>query len=176
MIAALAVSASLAVSVAERKEPTAEASRVVAHKHHAPENYAYVSEAVGGPSSSSSSAHGLAEIGLAGLLDVISLPKKYLGAAAAVVVAKLKTLDTKKLLKGALLIALVTVLGAVAAVAVAGLVSLVSGICAIAPYLRFFMGGVGGGEMSETNIDSIGNFVLGAFNKYEMQQHQQHKA
>jgi hypothetical protein len=53
-------------------------------------------------------------------------------------------------------------------------VSLVTGICAIAPYLRFFMGGIGGGSgghLSETNIDTIGNFVLGAFNKYEMEQH-----
>lgn len=198
MIAALAVSASLAVSVvtpaAERKEPVAEASRIVAHQqHYVTDKYGYAFAAGGGPSPShyggqpltaqvgpsqvgqsqtgSSSSIGLAGYGVAGLLDVMRLPKKYLGIASSVVVGALKSLDAKKLLKAVLLVALVTVLGAVAAVAVAGLVSLVTGLCAIAPYLKFFMGS-DTGELSDSHLDSIGNFVLGAFNKYEMQ----HKA
>lgn len=157
----------------QNKQPSAEASHVVAHKKQRPEKFVYVSEPV-------REEGGLIESGLSGLLSVIGLPRKVLGAVVGFVYGKIRSLGVKNLLKIALVAGLITVLGAVAAViavSVAGLVSVVSGLCAAAFY---FVGGGGGGngghggydgdavgQASELRMDSITDFVMNAFDKYE---------
>jgi hypothetical protein len=177
VILALAVSAALAVNIQQdfqqQKQPSAEASHLVAHKKQKPEKFVYVSEPV------REEGGGLIESGLSGLLSVIGLPKKVLGAVVGFAYGKIRSMGVKNLLKTALVAGLITVLGAVAAVvavSVAGLVSVVSGLCAAAFY---FVGGGGGanggghgngdayGQASESRMDSITDFVMTAFDKYE---------
>lgn len=189
------MSASLAVSIPHhqqqggkaagpQQEPSVAATNSVAYKRqNKPVVYAEASvEANGG------GGGGIMEGGVSALLEVIASPKKLLGVAFNFVVAQLKALTLKRVLKIALVGALVTVLGAVAAVSVAGLVSLVSGLCAAWPYLQMFMGGGGGGggllglfmggggsggndggseNISDEHMDTITEFVLGAMDKYE---------
>jgi len=78
--------------------------------------------------------------------------------------------NLKKLVKISLLSALVTVLGAVASVAVAGIVSIVSAICAVVPYLKLVFGGHHhkGESTSESQDDLVSEFVMGAFEKYNV--------
>lgn len=167
IIAAVTVSVSLAGSIpdAAAQEPIVAATNIIVHKKHVkPEKPVYVAEM--NDSSNDSGISWLLNSGLLSLLDAVSMPKKLIGGAISYVATKIKSLDVKKLLKTALVAALVTVLGAVAAVAVAGLVSVVSGVCAVMPYVRFFFGDKGS-DMSDSHMDTLTEFVLGAFNKYE---------
>ncbi|XP_060854161.1 uncharacterized protein LOC132932015 [Rhopalosiphum padi] len=178
LIAAMAASASLAVSIpAEHRpqEPAAEASNMVVHKKHVkPDKIVFMSEVSsshGEGEGDNGGGSGLLELGMSGLLEALSAPKKIIGAVAGFVIGKLKSLDLKKLVKIALLAALVTVLGAVAAVAVAGLVSIVSAVCAVLPYLRFVFGGhhhQQGESTSESQIDLVSEFMTSALEKYDV--------
>lgn len=177
MIAAMAVSASLAVSIpAEHRpqEPAADASNVVVHKKHIkPDKIVFMSEVSSSHDEGESeggSGGALLELGLSGLLEAVSAPKKIIGAIASFVIGKFKSVNLKKLVKIALLGALVTVLGAVASVAVAGLVSIVSAICAVLPYLRLVFGGHHhkGESTSESQDDFVSEFVMGALEKYNV--------
>lgn len=178
MIAAMAVSASLAVSIpAEHRpqEPAADASNVVVHKKHIkPDKIVFMSEVSSshdeGESEGGSGGGALLELGLSGLLEAVSAPKKIIGAIASFVIGKFKSVNLKKLVKIALLGALVTVLGAVASVAVAGLVSIVSAVCAVLPYLRLVFGGHHHKDesTSESQDDFVSEFVMGALEKYNV--------
>lgn len=175
LIAAMAVSASLAVSIpAEHRpqEPVADASKVVVHKKHVkPDNIVYMSEVSSSHSEDESSGvGGLLELGLSGLLEAVSVPKKIIGAIGGFVIGKLKSMNLKKLVKITLLAALVTVLGAVASVAVAGLVTIVSAVSTVLPYLRFVFGGHHnkGESTSESQVDVVSEFLMGALEKYNV--------
>ncbi|XP_008178666.1 uncharacterized protein LOC103307933 [Acyrthosiphon pisum] len=65
----------------------------------------------------------------------------------------------------------VVLLGAVAAAGAAGIAAVVALVSAILPYFRFFFGGHKG-KASDSDMENISEFVLGAFNKYDSQ----HKA
>ncbi|KAL5241872.1 hypothetical protein ACI65C_009282 [Semiaphis heraclei] len=175
----MAASASLAVSIPTEhrpQEPAADSSNVVMHKKHTkPEKIVFMSEvsssshvSEGGSESGSEGGSGLLELGLSGLLEVASAPKKIIGAIASFVFGKLKFLDLKKLVKITMLAALVTVLGAVASVAVAGFVSVVTVVCTVLPYLKLIFGGhhQKGESTSESQIDLVSEFVMGAIEKY----------
>ncbi|VVC30415.1 Hypothetical protein CINCED_3A013196 [Cinara cedri] len=170
LFAALAVSASLANSIpVASQEPSPAESNIVVHKKivFKPQNPVPVSETnVEAVPEQSYDAASLVDTGLSGLHHLISGPKKIVGAVASYVFSTLKSMDAKKIFKIVLLGALVTVLGSVAAVAVAGLVSIISGICAVLPYVRFFFGGEFA-QLSEAHVDTLSDFVLGAFDKYE---------
>lgn len=180
MILALAVSATLAGSVPtvpaapapapvvennSKLEPVASASTLVGHKKHRPERMYMTEMAKEQPHEDE--GLGLLDIGISTILESVDfkVPKKMLGAMAGHLLGKFKNLDLKKVLKGALVVSVITVLGAVAAVAVAGLVSLVSGICAIFPHLRYFTGN--SKSSADTQMDAITEFVMGALEKYE---------
>ncbi|CAH1724187.1 uncharacterized protein LOC114129480 [Aphis gossypii] len=111
--------------------------------------------------------HHLLESGLSGLLEAISIPKKIIGS----VVSLLKTIDLRKLVKIALIGGAVVVLGAVAVAGAAGIAAIVTAVGAAIPYIRFFFGH-NKGQVSDSEIDVISEFVLDAFNKYD----HQHKA
>lgn len=183
LIAAMAASASLAVSIPTEhrpQEPAADSSNVVMHKKHTkPEKIVFMSEvsssshvseggSESGSEGGSDGGSGLLELGLSGLLEVASAPKKIIGAIASFVFGKLKFLDLKKLVKITMLAALVTVLGAVASVAVAGFVSVVTVVCTVLPYLKLIFGGhhQKGESTSESQIDLVSEFVMGAIEKY----------
>ncbi|XP_026807811.1 uncharacterized protein LOC113550286 [Rhopalosiphum maidis] len=89
-----------------------------------------------------------------------------------------KSFNLKKVVKTALIVGAVVVLGAVAAAGAAGIAAIVTAVSAALPYFRFFSGGhkshngPKGGKSSDSEMDVIGEFVLGAFNKYDSQ----HKA
>lgn len=170
LFAALAVSVSLANSIpVANQEPSPAASNVVVQKKivFKPQNVVgLVSEANFDAQQQSHDVAGFIDSGLSGLYHLISGPKKFVGLVASYVFGSLKSMDAKKIFKIVLLGALVTVLGAVAAVAVAGLVSVVAGICAVLPYVRFFFGG-NFAELSDANVDTLSQFVLGAFDKYD---------
>uniref|UniRef100_A0A2S2NTQ0 Uncharacterized protein n=1 Tax=Schizaphis graminum TaxID=13262 RepID=A0A2S2NTQ0_SCHGA len=180
LIAAMAASASLAVSIpAEHRpqEPAAEPSNVVVHKKHVkPDKIVFMSEVSSshgdGDGENGGGGIGLLELGTSGLLEVLSAPKKIIGAVVGFVIGKLKSVNLKKLVKIALLAAVVTVLGAVAAVSVAGLVSIVSAVCAVLPYLRFVFGGhhhhQQGESTSESQIDLVSEFMMSALEKYDV--------
>ncbi|XP_015379732.1 PREDICTED: uncharacterized protein LOC107173639 [Diuraphis noxia] len=182
LITAMAASASLAVSIPVEhrpQEPAADSSNVVMHKKHVkPDKVVFMSEVsashVGeggsedGNEGGNDGGSGLLELGLSGLLEVASAPKKIIGAIASFVFGKLKLLDLKKLVKITMLAALVTVLGAVASVAVAGFVSVVTVVCTVLPYLKFVFGGHHhkGESTSESQIDLVSEFMMGALEKY----------
>lgn len=150
------------------QEPIAQGTNVIAHKHRQPEKIVYVSHGVQAHKNS-----GLLEAGLYSVLEFASIPKKLVGVIVGYVAGKLKTINFKGLLKYALIGAVITVLGAVAAVAVAGLVSIASCIYALLPYAKLLLG-LGGGKhsgISESHLDNMSEFVLGAFDKYDQQQH-----
>jgi len=60
----------------------------------------------------------------------------------------------------------VILLGAVAAASAAGIAAVVALVSAALPYFRFFFGG-NKGVASDSDMDTISEFVLGAFNKYD---------
>lgn len=180
MIAAMAASASLAVSIPTEhrpQEPAAEASNVVMHKKHVkPEKIVFMSEVSSshegeGENGSGGGGSSLLELGMSGLLEAVSAPKKIIGAVAGFVIGKLKSLNLKKVVKIALLAALVTVFGAVAAVSVAGFVSIVSVVCSVLPYLRFVFGGAHpyhkDESTSESQVDLVTEFMMSALEKYD---------
>lgn len=171
MFAALAVSVSLANSIpVASQEPSPAASNVVVQKKivfQKPQNVVVPkSETNFDAQQQSYDVAGFIDSGLSGLYHLINGPKKLVVLVASYVFGSLKTMDAKKIFKIVLLGALVTVLGSVAAVAVAGLVSVVAGICAVLPYVRFFFGG-NFAELSDANVDTLSQFVLGAFDKYD---------
>lgn len=178
LIAAMAVSASLAVSIPTEhrpQEPAADSSNVVVHKKHVkPDKIVFMSEVSSshdeGASEGGGSGSALLELGLSGLLEAVSAPKKIIGTIASFVIGKLKSVNLKKVVKIALLGALVTVLSAVASVAVAGLVSIVSAVCAVLPYLKLVFGGHHhkGESTSESQDNLVSEFVLSALEKYNV--------
>lgn len=159
---------------AEQEPSMAGTSVVAAHskKHSRPDRIVFVAEAKDQRLQRGSDGSGLLKTGLISLLGAIGAPKKLLTAVIGYVIGKLKQLNIKHLLKTTLVGALVTVLGAIAAVAVAGLVSLVSGICAVLPYIKLIFGGQSDASDSSSHMDSVTEFVLGSFNKYD----EEHKA
>lgn len=157
------------------QEPSMAGNSVVAayHKKHSrPDRIVFVAEAKDQRLQRESDGSGLLKSGLLSLLGAIGAPKKLLTAVIGYVINKLKQLNIKHILKTTLVGALVTVLGAVAAVAVAGLVSVVSGICAVLPYIKFIFGGQSDASDSSSHMDTVTEFVLGSFNKYD----EEHKA
>lgn len=114
----------------------------------------------------------LLELGLSKLMEAISIPKKVIGSLVNKVAGFLKTVDLKKLIKIALVGGAVILLGAVAAATVAGISAVVAMVSSALPYYRFFFGGHNNGDVTESEIDVISEFVLNAFNKYDSQ----HKA
>ncbi|XP_022170494.1 uncharacterized protein LOC111033869 [Myzus persicae] len=177
LIAAMAVSTSLSVSIPAAaveqrpQEPAADSSNLVVHKKHVkPDKIVFLSEILSPHDEGEGGGSGLLELGLSGLMEAISAPKKIIGAICSFVIGKLKSLDLKKLVKISLLAALVTVLGAVASVAVAGLVSIVSVVCTVLPYLKFVFGGHHHKDesASESQIDLVSEFVMGALDKYKV--------
>lgn len=178
LIAAMAASASLAVSIPTEhrpQEPAADASNVVMHKKHVkPEKIVFVSEVSSsheGENGSGGGGSSLLELGVSGLLEAVSAPKKIIGAVVGFVIGKLKSLNLKNVVKISLLAALVTVFGAVAAVSVAGLVSIVSVVCSVLPYLRFVFGGAHpyhkDESTSESQVDLVTEFMMSALEKYD---------
>lgn len=164
MIAVVAVSVSLAVSVPDSREPSAASSNIVAHKKQF--------EAKG----SQQNGHGGGKVSSGGLsrgFGLFSLPKKLVGAVTGAVGGLLKSLGEKNLLKAAKLAALVAVLGTVAtvgAVAIAGLVSVISAICGVVLYVKYLLGTGNGYATSDSidlHIDNVSDFVNSAFNQYE---------
>ncbi|KAE9534575.1 hypothetical protein AGLY_008665 [Aphis glycines] len=176
----MTASASLAVSIPTEhrsQEPAVEASNVVMHKKQVkPEKIVFMTEVSSshegdGENGSGSGSSSLLELGMSGLLEAVSAPKKIIGAVAGFVIGKLKSLNLKKVVKIALLAALVTVFGAVAAVSVAGLVSIVSVVCSVLPYLKFVFGGAHpyhkDESTSESQVDLVTEFMMSALEKYD---------
>lgn len=132
---------------------------------HKPEKVVYVTEV-------KDDSHG--DLLLDALSKLVAVPKKALGAVAALIGGKLKSLSTKGLIKAALLAGLVAV-AAVAVISGAGLVSAVTGVFASAVNFKDYLGG-GGGDGAEdyegrnaaelAHIDQVAEFVIGAFDKY----------
>lgn len=180
LFAALAMSASLANSIpTAAQEASPAASNVVVHKKivFKPQTAAIpISEgSIVEAEQPSYNVAGLVDGGLTNFYHLISGPKKLVGVITGYVFSSLKSMDAKKIFKIVLLGAVVTVLGSVAAISVAGLVSIISGICAVLPYVRFFFGGDFAG-ISDNHVDALSEFVLGAFNKYDILNHQHDKA
>lgn len=165
LMAAVAVSVSLAVSAPDSREPSAASSNTVAHKKQF--------EAKGSQRNGHGGGGQLSSGGPLSGLGLFSLPKKLLGAVTGAVGGLLKFLGEKNLLRTAKLAALVAILGTVAtvgAVAIAGLVSAVSAICGVVLYVKYLLGagnGYAASDSVDSHIDNVSDFVTGAFNKYE---------
>lgn len=178
MIASVVVAlASLANSVPATSTQTAankfdamsSAATSIHGKHVKPEHHAlFASEAYSGQSNNGGS---LLESGLSGLFEAISIPKKIVGSLIGKVFNHLKSIDLKRLIKIGLVSGVVVLVGAVAAAGAAGIAAVVALVSAAIPYFRFFFGSHKG-EVSDSEMDNISEFVLGAFNKYDIQ----HKA
>ncbi|XP_060879291.1 uncharacterized protein LOC132951482 [Metopolophium dirhodum] len=166
---ASSVPATSAQTAANKFDMMSSAATSNHNQHVKPEHHSmFASEAHRGQSHNDGS---LLESGLSGLFEAISIPKKIIGALVGKVFGLLKSIDLKGLIKIALVGGAVVLLGAVAAAGAAGIAAVVALVSAALPYFRFFFGGHKG-EASDSEMDNISEFVLGAFNKYDSQ----HKA
>lgn len=166
MLASLASSVPATSTAANKFDPMTAAATSLHSKHAKLEHrQMFGSEANNGQHNEGN----LLELGLSKLMEAISIPKKVIGSLVNKLGGFLKTVDLKKLIKIALVGGAVILLGAVAAAGVAGISAVVAMVSSALPYYRFFFGGHNKGDVTESEVDVISEFVLDAFNKYDSQ-------